>query len=627
MLRLTCFEPAGGVLELSPDDLTRHIIGFGATGGGKTTALINPLLRQIIGWKADDPRLVPGLLILDPKLDDSAAKVRAYAKEAGREDDVVVLSTDGNAWYNLLGGFERLEQVEGYARRLLSGTRDMGRENVYWTEARNGLVETALVILLANGAPVQFGEAITFMQSWWFSSEPGIVETKLEFVKQILSHGHLSPFSRRRLELALSEAKDWASLDGKTKELHRSALNNALRPLLSAAAQGLLAPKPVLFKPQAVLDGKILVVALDAISHPDLARLIFRVVRRDFYMAVQSRPVARPDEDRLCGLVADELPLSVMPEDVEALSVIRAKNGFVLAAAQSLSGLDDILGWRGREALLANFNNVFFFTSRENALDEYAMITLGTKEARKRQRLDQEQGDLRVMQHFESHILQPVCPPGSLVRLNQHQAFARLADGTRTEMPVWLEPLFFTAPKTAVAAARNDLAEAMAALRASGPDQPTQAPAARPFLIHMHLRSHRLFLTPNVVAAAWAMCVPSISRNQLIESGKILAIKGLETLPSCWLLGFIGLVKRHKLAGIVEEVSLRSGFLWPTLIPPSNWWGDGATVVPETINLSIYPSLWRPLRGEHWARLVLERPDLVDELRSLPQVAASDRGF
>jgi hypothetical protein len=123
------------------------------------------------------------------------------------------------------------------------------------------------------------------------------------------------------------------------------------------------------------------------------------------------------------------------------------------------------------------------------------------------------------------------------------------------------------------------------------------------------------------------MCVPSISRNQLIESGKILAIKGLETLPSCWLLGFIGLVKRHKLAGIVEEVSLRSGFLWPTLIPPSNWWGDGATVVPETINLSIYPSLWRPLRGEHWARLVLERPDLVDELRSLPQVAASDRGF
>lgn len=32
MIQLPCYEPAGRVLELSPDDLTRHVIAFGSTG-------------------------------------------------------------------------------------------------------------------------------------------------------------------------------------------------------------------------------------------------------------------------------------------------------------------------------------------------------------------------------------------------------------------------------------------------------------------------------------------------------------------------------------------------------------------------------------------------------------------
>ena len=138
MIRLPCYEPAGRVLELSPDDLTRHVIAFGSTGSGKTAALINPVLRQLLAWRANEPGLRPGLLVLDPKGDDSAAKVREFAREAGREWDMVVLSAGGNAWFDLLGGLERLDRIEFYASRLLAGTRISAKKTSYWRRTGTG---------------------------------------------------------------------------------------------------------------------------------------------------------------------------------------------------------------------------------------------------------------------------------------------------------------------------------------------------------------------------------------------------------------------------------------------------------------------------------------------------------
>lgn len=199
IIQLLCYEPAGKVVELTPDDLTRHVLGFGATGSGKTTSLINPIIRQILAWRKHEPHSRPGLLVLDPKGDDSQEKVRAYAREAGREADLVVLSAGGSGWYDLLGGLTRLDQTQTYSRRLLSGTRDMGTENAYWTETRDGLVETALVLLLANGTPVRFSEAISFMQGWWFSSDLSLIRPRLDFAKQVMTAGILDHFSQRRL--------------------------------------------------------------------------------------------------------------------------------------------------------------------------------------------------------------------------------------------------------------------------------------------------------------------------------------------------------------------------------------------------------------------------------------------
>ncbi|HEV2247248.1 MAG TPA: type IV secretion system DNA-binding domain-containing protein [Terriglobia bacterium] len=617
MISLRCYEPAGRVLTFSPDDLTRHVIAFGATGSGKTTALINPMLQQLVRWRADEPCSRPGLLVLDPKGDDSAEKVRAYARAAGRERDLAVLSIGGDTFYNLLGGLERLEQVESYARRLLSGTRDLGRENAYWTESRDGLVQTALVILLANGHPVTFEDAISFMQAWWFSPDSTRLQPKLNFVRRVLSGEILQPLSRRRLELALSEVKNWATLDGRTKELHRSTLHNALRPILASAAHSLFTPKAMEFSPRSVLEGKILVVSLDAISHPELARLVFRIVRRDFYAAVQSRKAFQPERHRLCGLVADELALSAMPEDVQPLSVIRAKGGFVVAATQSLNGLDEVLGLRGREALLVNFNSAFFFAARERALDEHALFALGTRERRERQRSTVDLGEVVAHGSNESIIKEAICPPGALARLQQHQAFVKLADGSCTEHPVWLEPSFFDAVVEPLPPERDDLARAVKKARElpESDDVPTEGISV--FLLHMHKSGHSLLNTPAVLAALWPLCIPRESRNELLLRFQA-RIPGLESLPSCWLTGLLHwILANPSFAPAITEVAIKSGVLWPKLDRAFTLWGAGGVGIPESINLFIYPSLWRSPSRRHLARLLTERPDLAEELRSL----------
>jgi hypothetical protein len=140
------------------------------------------------------------------------------------------------------------------------------------------------------------------------------------------------------------------------------------------------------------------------------------------------------------------------------------------------------------------------------------------------------------------------------------------------------------------------------------------------FLVHMHRRRHALRLTPNVVAAAWQLCKSRDRRNPLLASmtGKV---QGLEELPSCWLLGLIQwLQKNRSLAPAIVRASVSSGVLWPELDRAWKLWGDGPLMIPEAINLFVYPSLWRPLLPRHLAQLIIERPDLRAELQSLPQV-------
>lgn len=617
LLTLRHLRPSG-VLRLSPDDVTRHVLGVGSTGSGKTTALVNPCLQQLIAWRADDPDRKIGLLILDGKCDETEAKVREYARQVGREGDMVVLSPQGLSHYDFFAGFGRLAQVDEYATRLQSGTREMGDHNAYWTETRAGLIQTALTLLVATDERVTFDSFVEFARAWWFSGDVTEVTRRIAFLARLLAEAQLPSLTRRRLELAIQENKNWQTMDGRTKELHRSTLGNCMRPLLSPSGSAYFSeghgPQ---FHPQQALDGKILVVACNATAQPQLASFLFCVLKRDFFDAIESRTAVRSETGRLAGLVADEMHLVVTEDDVSRLSVCRSKGGFALCCTQSLAALDQVLGRRQRDAMLANFNTVFFFSSREDNTDEFALLSLGTTERRSS---GESEGRITVKEREMSR--RPVCPPGSLSRLAQHECYAKLANGVITTAPVRLEPSFINCEPSPVVEADDGLADAARRLREkdahSKPPQPDKQDGVAQFLLHMHQRGYKLMLSPSVLAAAWQVCAPKAGRNQLLG---VLRIEGLEGLPSCWLAGLVNLLRgRRELARMIRGLTIQAGVLWPELDLPCQWWGDGVTAVPELLNKVLYPSLWRPLKRQHLVRLHLERPDLSAELESLSEM-------
>ena len=82
LIRLLCYEPPGVTLAWTREEWLRHTLLLGSTGCGKTS-LLNEVLWQLIHHQAADREQKLGLLILDPKGDDTPAKITAYAEAAG----------------------------------------------------------------------------------------------------------------------------------------------------------------------------------------------------------------------------------------------------------------------------------------------------------------------------------------------------------------------------------------------------------------------------------------------------------------------------------------------------------------------------------------------------------------
>ena len=309
-------KTSAGELELSEDALCKHTIFIGSTGSGKTTSL-NVLLRDIIGYNAEDETQKVGLLVFDLKGDNTLFKIRKWAKEYGREDDVIDYCADSPFYFDPLGGLDSFRKIPEYVERLYNIFPFQSSE-VYWEQSLRKRFKTVLTYCLFRHGRMTFKlfleELREFTTADSSNSNWRDVMDSVEMVLRALekkSKGAATEsyeILRELLENTRAGVNEWQCLDPRTKSNELSTMSNLVSNFGNPITNGHIFEgknKTCLDIGELVCSGKIVVASFDGISNRQSASAICKLLKSDVYGHIQ----ARQNPSRLAGIVMDEFPL------------------------------------------------------------------------------------------------------------------------------------------------------------------------------------------------------------------------------------------------------------------------------------------------------------------------------
>ncbi len=126
-------------LVIPEKGLYTGVLVVGAVGTGKTTACMYPFARQLLHWRADDPRRRAGALVLEVK-GDFCRQVRSILEDAGRGGDYLEIGLGGSWQWNplddpLLDSYSLAYGVASLINQLFGKSREP-----FWQQAYTNLV-------------------------------------------------------------------------------------------------------------------------------------------------------------------------------------------------------------------------------------------------------------------------------------------------------------------------------------------------------------------------------------------------------------------------------------------------------------------------------------------------------
>lgn len=447
LIRLEAYEPAGAAVEMSARDLLGHTLVLGGSGAGKTTCVIQPVLNQLI-QSCVEPSI--GLCVLDTKSDGEAqAFLQSAVFAADRSRDLSMITIDSESCLDLLEPL-RSENLEGASKlaETLSYLVPECSTNRFWEVTFRSLLRHTFRLFLLLGHEIVYAEFVGFIADYLlrFDTDEGSFKG-LETLLETLHEDRTINAPTEVVHEARSMHQMWEKLDWRTRSNLQSMAAPLVSLLNSEAAQQLFSKGDPVSVVSSVESSGILLLSVDAVREPEVARLAGILFKARYYDAILGRRVG--DINPLSVLVMDDWVQSASHgsgtrySDADALSLIRSRNGCVLAAAQGLAGLDLAIGPYSRRAVLANFANLFFFRSRDSELDAIAAAYLGQTTDTLKDTVVHEKrpSALRSPAPVEYHreIRVPAVPQGSLARLPTGEAFA-LIGGQAYNQPISFIP-------------------------------------------------------------------------------------------------------------------------------------------------------------------------------------------
>lgn len=349
-----CERP--GWMVLPEAGLYTGMLVVGATGRGKTSGVLYPLLRQILAWHPDLRHRRPAAFIIDAK-GNMGNDVRTMLRECGREDDYYELSIP-TARYNVLNRPDlSAAALGGHVHDLISNVTGGFTYDSFWPTAAKELAVQAIRLLrLAKPDPP------TMADLYRLAASVDAFERLLESVA-------------RRRDLTDAETEELESLQKWVKDtLARMAPHTRANVAANLNSLCSLFDEPEIrrsFCPTAaeetfrgfdalVDQGKVVVLSLPKARWKVVSDVIATAVKLNFQDAILGRlaraSTANADVGRPVLFMADEYANYVTaPGDSDFLSQCREARCMSIVAVQSYESFAAKLRNKATvEVLLAN---------------------------------------------------------------------------------------------------------------------------------------------------------------------------------------------------------------------------------------------------------------------------------
>lgn len=365
--------------------LYQNILITGTIGSGKTSSAMYPFTKQLIEYKCDNKKEKLGLLILDVK-GNYHKQVEKYCKFCNRENDLIVLSLDGNIRYNPLDKPNLKAHILANRLKTILTLFSSKNGEQYWLDkAEQILTECIKLCRLYNDGYVTFTELHKLI------TVPNYYSSKISVLRNMFLSGKLSKEDCFNLLSSIEFfEKEFLQLDSRTMAILKSEITRITGCFVSDyQIQKIFCPlkEEINFKgfKNLISKGKILVLNMNLAEFKNLSKIIAAYLKLDFQTEVMSRlSFSNNNSFRSFAFISDEFHEYVTSTDADFFAQSREAKCINIVTTQSYTSLlNSIDNQNTTKAIIQNLVNKLWFRTDDIFTIEDAQKQLGKEEKTK----------------------------------------------------------------------------------------------------------------------------------------------------------------------------------------------------------------------------------------------------
>lgn len=317
----------------------------GTIGTGKTASAMYPFTKQAMFYKAYDPNLKPGMLILDVK-GNFYKQVVKFAEEAGRLEDIIIIELGGEYKYNPVHKPNMRPLVlANRSKIVLSLFSPRGTGDSYWLDKAELLITECIKLCrLYNNGYVTFSEINKLVNN------KNYLDAMMSKLIEYKENSLLSDDEEEEFETTIDYFdNEYMNLSENTLSIIQSVVTQMTQFFYtdSEVRSTFSPPRNELnfegFK-DVVDKGKIVILKMNIAQYRNLAKTIAAYMKLDIQSEVMQRLIRDgANTERPIYVFADEYQEFVTATDAEFYAQSREAKCITIVATQSYTSLINTL--------------------------------------------------------------------------------------------------------------------------------------------------------------------------------------------------------------------------------------------------------------------------------------------